>query len=151
MVWRIVEKLLLRLIASLYWGLSRLWRVQLEQARVIPPPRIFAHWHGDELALIGTHAGRGMAVMSSRSRDGQRLAYVLSLLRFRVVRGSSSRGGASGLKGLVDLVRHHRCDASIAVDGPRGPAHKVKPGIIKLAEITQLPLLPGAAAASGAR
>ena len=111
-------------------------------------PRVYAHWHGDELLLVGAYIGSGMSVMTSRSKDGELMGRVLRWLGFRVVRGSSSRGGAGGLKGLVDAVRKERRDASLAVDGPRGPIYEVKPGIIKLAQQTGCVLVPGAAAAN---
>jgi lysophospholipid acyltransferase (LPLAT)-like uncharacterized protein len=65
-----------------------------------------------------------------------------------VVRGSSSKGGAGGLKGLIDAVDKGGFNASLAVDGPRGPIFRVKPGILKLAQATGVPLVPGAASAN---
>ena len=73
---------------------------------------------------------------------------MLTWLGFKVVRGSSTRGGAGGLKGLIDAVAREGWNASLAVDGPRGPIYKVKPGVLKLAQQTQCVLVPGAAAAS---
>jgi lysophospholipid acyltransferase (LPLAT)-like uncharacterized protein len=89
-----------------------------------------------------------MAIMASHSRDGELIRRMLTWLGYHVVRGSSTRGGAGGLKGLIDAVRKSGWNASLAVDGPRGPIYRVKPGILKLAQETQVPLVPGAAAAS---
>jgi lysophospholipid acyltransferase (LPLAT)-like uncharacterized protein len=58
-----------------------------------------------------------------------------------VLRGSSSRGGVAGLKGLVDAMKNGS-DAALAVDGPRGPAFKVKPGAVLAAEQTQGIIIP---------
>ncbi len=138
-------------IYVLYGAYRRLWRVEridLGTARVPGRPRLYAHWHGDELVLVGTNSGTGMAVMASRSRDGDLMRRVLEWFGYRVVRGSSSRGGAAGLKGLVDCVRHEGRDASLAVDGPRGPRGVVKPGILSLAQATGCEIVPGAAAAN---
>ena len=33
-------------------------------------------------------------------------------------------------------------DIAIATDGPRGPIYQVQPGVIKLAQITSLPIVP---------
>ena len=81
--------------------------------------------------------------MASRSKDGELQGSFLSGLGYHVVRGSSSRGGAGGLKGLLDAVVKQKFNASLAVDGPRGPIHQVKPGILKLAQVTKRPLIPG--------
>lgn len=130
-----------------YGFLSRFWRIRHlrmpEIARLKQSPVLYAHWHGDELFLIGAHTGSGMAVMASRSQDGEMLALLLKWFGYRVVRGSSSRGGAGGLKGLIDTVLREKCDASLAVDGPRGPIYQVKPGIIKLAQETGAPIVCG--------
>ena len=130
--------------------LSSLWRVtRIRVPRVVSQgfPCVYAHWHGDELLLLGAYKDTGMAVMSSRSRDGELMASVLMRLGYSVVRGSSSRGGAGGLKGLIDKVAKEKRSASLAVDGPRGPIYTVKPGIVKLASQTGVWLIPGAAAA----
>lgn len=151
MVKRGLEYLLAVAVYALYGTYRLLWRVQridLGTARVPGRPRIYAHWHGDELLLVGTNSGTGMAVMASRSRDGELMRRVLEWFGYRVVRGSSSRGGAGGLKGLIDCVRHEGRDASLAVDGPRGPRGVVKPGILSLAQATGCEIVPGAGAAN---
>jgi lysophospholipid acyltransferase (LPLAT)-like uncharacterized protein len=130
-------------ITVLYWTYSRMWRIRMHD---VPPdlgstPHIFAHWHGDELLLIGAFKGRGLAVMSSWSRDGSLMTRVLTRLGYRVSRGSSTRGGGAGLKGLVDAIKEG-ADAGLAVDGPRGPLHEVKPGILKRAQLTGSVIVP---------
>lgn len=146
---RWIERFFWPLFAWSYWLLSRTWRVE----RVAPSEGLptggylLAHWHGDELVLVATEAFRGTAVLSSKSRDGERMASVLRTLRYFVLRGSSSRGGVAGLKGLMDAVRRGGRVAALAVDGPKGPIYDAKPGIVKLAEHTGKPIVPIAAAA----
>lgn len=130
--------------------LSKLWRYE----SVRPPalldngePVLYAHWHGDELALITEFGKKHLSVMVSRSKDGEMLQVILRWLGYSVVRGSSSRGGAGGLKGLIDHVVKLKRSAALAVDGPRGPIYKIKPGIIKLAQETGVAIRPGAVAA----
>jgi len=135
------------LIVSFYTLLASLWRIQ-EAGRLDLRPskngRVFAHWHGDELVMLKMGQFRKMAVMASRSRDGELMKRVLELLGFKVVRGSSSRGGAGGLKGLLDLIKKEDCPTSLAVDGPRGPLYEVKPGILVLAQKTGKAIVPTA-------
>jgi len=128
-------------------SLWRIDRVHFPDPVRFPGPWIYAHWHGDELMLLGAFADRGMAVMASRSRDGELMKEVLQRLGYFVVRGSSTRGGAGGLKGLIDAVEGGVKEAAVAVDGPRGPIYEVKPGIIKLAQTTGAVIVPGACAA----
>ena len=138
-------------VASFYWLLSRTWRLK-EMGLPLGPsarnPKLYAHWHGDELLLVAVSIQKHMAIMASRSSDGELMKRVLNYLGYKVVRGSSSRGGAGGLKGLIDLMKTGKYHSSLAVDGPRGPIYQVKPGILKLAQETGLPIIPAAAWAS---
>ena len=139
------------LLAFFYRAYSFFWRfrhVHLPQCANDGSSVVYAHWHGDELLLIGSCIGKGMAIMASRSRDGELMKRIAILLGYRVVRGSSTRRGAEGLKSLISLVIKERCSASLAVDGPRGPIYRVKPGILKLAQQTESWLVPGAASCS---
>lgn len=138
-------------VAGFYWLLSRTWRLT-EMGLPLGPsarnPKLYAHWHGDELLLVAVSIQKHMAIMASRSSDGELMKRVLNYLGYKVVRGSSSRGGAGGLKGLIDLMKTGKYHSSLAVDGPRGPIYQVKPGILKLAQETGLPIIPAAAWAS---
>jgi len=74
------------------------------------------------------------------------------MARFAVqaVRGSSSRGGAGALRGLLKALKKGNC-ALMAVDGPRGPRGEVKPGIVYLARRTGVPVYPVSVAVSRGR
>ena len=107
---------------------------------------VLPFFHGRQFLLTGFLAGRKMGVMSSLSRDGELQTHVMTGLGFEVVRGSASRGGARGLIGLKRLMEkgYH---ATVAVDGPKGPLHEVKPGAIFLAKKSGAPVVALAAAA----
>jgi lysophospholipid acyltransferase (LPLAT)-like uncharacterized protein len=57
------------------------------------------------------------------------------------VRGSSTRGGVRGLKGLIRAARKG-LDLAITPDGPQGPNRELKLGALIAARITGLPLVP---------
>jgi len=101
---------------------------------------IYAHWHGDELALVPYYAYKRLSVLASLSTDGTLMANVLRLLGYRVFRGSSTRGGARGLLSLIRSVAEGG-QAALAVDGPRGPIYEVKPGIVELCLRTGKPVV----------
>jgi hypothetical protein len=82
----------------------------------------------------------------SRSRDGEWTARLFARLGAETVRGSSSRGGATALRGLVRAARDGK-DLAITPDGPKGPAERVQPGAVWLARLSGRPLLPVAFAA----
>lgn len=105
-------------------------------------PILAAHWHGDELVFIGWWAFKKMAVMVSHSKDGDLMTGALTTLGYQVLRGSSSRGAEAGFLSLLRAVKGGASSTSLAVDGPKGPRHKVKPGIVKLAQLSGLPVYP---------
>jgi lysophospholipid acyltransferase (LPLAT)-like uncharacterized protein len=119
------------------------WRVRLTGPA--PPyrdgPVVFCFWHGRQAGLFAHPRPRPVAVLASRSRDGALQARILARLGFDVHRGSSSRGGASGLMSLVRAVRGG-ADAAFAVDGPRGPSHSAKPGAILAARAAGAAIVP---------
>jgi lysophospholipid acyltransferase (LPLAT)-like uncharacterized protein len=145
---RLFHWFLAALIAPIYTLLKFTWRIEekgppevLEKYVGKGEPCIYAHWHGDELVLIGYYSFRRLAVLSSLSKDGSIMAKALTLMGYKVFRGSSSRGGARGLLGMIQAVRDGY-QSSLAVDGPKGPIYEVKPGVVKLAVKTGQPIVP---------
>ena len=104
-------------------------------------PVIFVFWHGRLLPLIHIHRHQGTVVLVSEHRDGDYLARLLHHFGFGTVRGSSTRGGVRGLKGLIRAARAGR-DLAITPDGPRGPDRELKLGVLTVARMTGLPLVP---------
>jgi len=121
----VLRAILALLGATLIRALAATWRVRLLGPE--PPygkgPIVFCFFHGAQAGLFAHPRPRKVAVLASLSRDGSLQAKILRRLGFDVHRGSSSRGGAAGLMRLGE-------DAAFAVDGPRGPAHVVKPGAL---------------------
>ena len=104
-------------------------------------PILFALWHGRMFLSIQVHRNQGIATMASQSKDGEIIARWLERNGYAVARGSSSRGGGSAFKELVRAMRSGRA-AALTVDGPRGPARVVQPGIVELARLTGAWILP---------
>lgn len=125
--------------------LSLTWRVRviepdsLKKAVDERSPVVLAHWHGDELALLSLVKRYRIATIASQSKDGELMAKVLKWLGAKTSRGSSTRGGVQALKGLIRLVKDGG-NVSFAVDGPKGPLHKVKPGVFELSRMIKAPV-----------
>jgi lysophospholipid acyltransferase (LPLAT)-like uncharacterized protein len=113
---------------------------------------IGAIWH-QRIFLVVTYARRfgkfSPAVMISQSRDGDMIADVCQRFNFRPVRGSSSRGGREALAKIVADLAEHSC-AVHAVDGPRGPRGVIKAGLIVMAQLSGIPIVPVAVSVSRA-
>ena len=115
-------------------------------------PVVVAFWH-ERLALMPmlwlqarrTNRARARAhVLVSRHRDGQFIGAVVSRFDLDVVLGSSSRGGAKGLRILLNLLAGGD-HIAITPDGPRGPRRVAAPGVAQLAALSGVPVLPCAA------
>lgn len=146
---RLARGLILALRASMKWTQVNSEAVLgLHQAG---RPYVHAFYHDQLLMMtysyLGQARGRRLAVLSSRHRDGEYVSRTLERFGHKMVRGSTGRGGALGLR---ELIRHLRAggDVAIAVDGPRGPRHVVSPGVIETARLGRAPIVPVAFAAS---
>ncbi len=119
------------------------------RALILSQPVIFSTWH-NRLALalpayrraIQRHQPqRRMAAMVSASGDGALVARVLELFGAAPVRGSSSRRGSQALRELITHAEQG-LDLALTPDGPRGPRYEVQDGVIALAQLTGLPVIP---------
>jgi len=114
-------------------------------------PYVHGFYHDQLLMMtysyLGQDHGRQLAVLSSRHRDGEYVSRTLERFGHLMVRGSTGRGGAAGLK---EMIRHLRAgrDAAFATDGPRGPRHHVQIGVIEAARLGRAPVVPVAFATS---
>ena len=136
-----------------YW-LLQLWartlRFEIEdRAGVVgTPPNeryIGALWHNRLLlfpfVLKRYLPERRGAALISASRDGALLADLVERFKFEVVRGSSSRKGASAIRQLAEVIANGK-DVVITPDGPRGPAYELGQGIIFLAQQSGAEVVP---------
>ena len=106
---------------------------------------IGALWHNRllifPLVLRRFVSNREGAALISASRDGDLLSDAIRRFDYDVVRGSSSKLGATALLQLGDVLAK-RGDVVITPDGPRGPVYELGPGIIFLAQKTGASVLP---------
>ncbi len=74
--------------------------------------------------------------MISRSKDGEFTARVGNRLGYTPIRGSSSRGAVGALYAMVRFLKTpgEKRLCGTAVDGPKGPARKMKGGMLELAQ-----------------
>lgn len=108
---------------------------------------ILAFWHAQQLMIPIGYRGTGSHVLISRHGDGEIIARIIARFGHEAVRGSSTRGGAGALRALIKLGRSGR-DVVVTPDGPKGPRHVAKLGVIHLAKATGLPIVPLAFACS---
>lgn len=107
---------------------------------------VLAIWHQNLLAGILAQIGGRHVVIVSRSRHADPVAYLCRKIGCQVVRGSSKRcdrdrGGKQAKDEMIELLRAG-LPGAVTVDGPIGPPHAVKPGIVEMARSAGVPVVP---------
>jgi lysophospholipid acyltransferase (LPLAT)-like uncharacterized protein len=108
---------------------------------------IFSTWHDQLLLIPPVYRGKTAKVLISASRDGELIARTVKYFSIDAIRGSSSRGGREALLEMKALASEE-VDLGITPDGPKGPRHVVKFGVVQLARSTGRPVVPLAFACS---
>jgi lysophospholipid acyltransferase (LPLAT)-like uncharacterized protein len=103
------------------------------------PASIWCFWHRCVIPASWRFRGNKIAVMTSRSFDGEIIARIIQKFGFIPVRGSSSRGAVGALIGMRQQLEQGH-PAVFTIDGPRGPRYVAKPGPVLLAKKTGFPI-----------
>ena len=104
-------------------------------------PFIGCFWHGRMAMMAAAQPrSRPVHILISGHRDGVLVSRAVAHLNVNTISGSSRRGGASALRQLHKLLQ--RGDVVVITpDGPRGPRMRVKPGVIKAAQLSGMPVV----------
>ena len=134
-----VFTVLLRLVkASWRWEVNGLDIIQqgLDRRERL----LVAFWHGKHISLFPMVEGFDACILTSRSFRGEVIAGLCKRFGYHCIILDHKRG--SELQELLDVVlQTHRCLA-VAVDGPLGPYHVAKYGLVRLASRLQLLVVP---------
>jgi len=139
--------ILVPVAAVIYRIIAATYRIREINADKISPYKgkterfIYAFCHAELLLHIYFYRGTKMASLASLSKDGEIAARAAEKFGITMVRGSSSRGGAGALMGLKALAEKG-FDVALTIDGPRGPLGMVNSGVIYLAKLTGLKIVP---------
>ena len=106
---------------------------------VFEKPVIYSFWHRAVFPASWMWRKLRIAVMVSRSFDGEYIARIIEKLGFAAVRGSSSRGATGALLGMKSVLEQGE-SVAFTIDGPRGPKYVAKPGPVGLSKISGTPM-----------
>ncbi len=145
------RRILFWLATRLGWlvliALGKLTRIEFrrrehyERLRVARQPFIYSIWHGKIMIPIFVHRDEGICGMVSEHNDGEMIAQTLHRLGYTTVRGSSTRGGKRAMLAMIRALQNGGVGA-IMPDGPRGPRHVFKAGLLAIAQKAQAAILP---------
>ncbi len=114
-------------------GKENLQKIEKEKQKVI-----FAFWHGSYTLLLTSLYTDNPVTLVRWSFRGNYVAQLFSVFNYRIIQTSSTR---KSLRELVEAIKHGHL-GFIAVDGPQGPAHQTKPGIIYTAREAGAKIIP---------
>ena len=126
----ILGEYILRLIASS-------WRIKV-RGELPQKPAVIAFWHGEMLPVWKFFSNTNSYAIVSLNKDGEILAQLLSKWRYKLLRGSSSRGGSE----IIDEIVNN-CEENfflITPDGPRGQRMQCKAGAFVISQRKDIPL-----------
>lgn len=112
-------------------------------------PVIYALWHCHVffVPLLRRYGRRPVAVLLSSHRDARIVGVAARLRGVQLVEGSSTRGGMRAYRQLLRLLQQRQA-VCLTPDGPRGPAQRVKSGVIQLARQSGCAVVPVSMACS---
>ena len=138
------------IISTALYFLFRIWEFFVSFKSETYPANdkrvIFALWHDDQLCLDGIPNRDILNILISKSIDGEIIARVVERMGFKTVRGSQNKwwkdkGGKEATFELISRLNNGE-NIAVTVDGPSGPLHQVKNGVIKIAKLTGAPIIP---------
>lgn len=118
-------------------------RATREKAERVTPSGsyAFAVWHEHLLSVTLAHTFHRIGMLISPSYLGDCIAWVVEKCGYRTFRGSSSRRGKEALQEFYGAY-HDGWRIGVTVDGPKGPRHQVRPGVVVIASKTGIPIVP---------
>ena len=113
-----------------------------------------AYWHQNHVlcsTLVRRWVKRGFKAcfLVSGSVDGEVPERIARSWGAEVIRGSANESGALALRDMQAMMKRGYSIVTTA-DGPRGPKYVIKPGVIVMARIGGVPVIPLACAAKRA-
>ncbi|OFX07332.1 MAG: hypothetical protein A2516_01705 [Alphaproteobacteria bacterium RIFOXYD12_FULL_60_8] len=88
-----------------------------------------------------------VSILASGHRDGQFMVKVMAYFHIGTITGSAHRGGTEALRIMLKRLKAGEW-VGLTPDGPKGPRYRVKPGVVTLARMSGLPIIPATHATS---
>ena len=108
-----------------------------------PKKRVmFALWHAHQCGVFTCNQMAKTVIMVSNSKDGEIISRAANAMGVETVRGSQNRGGAKASLDLLKRMTEANCNGALTIDGPKGPKRIVKKGVIELAKMAKVPVVP---------
>lgn len=115
-------------------------KISLESANPKDQKCIYLFWHRNLIPLALHRIGETLAIVVSASKDGELIAGPMQELGYIPVRGSTTRQGSEALREMLRLSKVMQL--GITPDGPKGPSKNIQPGVLYIALLAGIPIIP---------
>jgi lysophospholipid acyltransferase (LPLAT)-like uncharacterized protein len=135
-------------IIQFFWATCRIVRVEGNEAHLLKGPTVICYWHRHQIlcwSFLVRLFKRGLRVgwLISASVDGEAISEIARRMGGGIVfRGSTTAKGAEAVRSIHRAITRDRLSVGITPDGPYGPRSVFKPGVIKIAQLSGVPLVP---------
>lgn len=103
---------------------------------------LLCFWHGRLMMMpYCWDMTKPVHMMISMHRDGRILSDTVAHLGIKTIVGSTSKGGAAALRSMVKTVKAGDY-VGLTPDGPRGPRMHAQEGIVSIARLANVPIIP---------
>lgn len=116
-------------------------RIQIHDVPDFNHCSVFIFWHSRMLMGWLLFKDKSFVALISKSKDGEILNNLLKKWNYKIVRGSSSKGGKEALQEIISLVNEDNT-VVLTPDGPRGPANIIKNGALIISNKCGVPIIP---------
>ncbi len=105
-------------------------------------PFILCLWHGRMLMFpCAWHRRKPIYMLASSHRDGQIISKTVGHLGIHTITGSTTRGGTQAVREMLGKLKDDQC-IGITPDGPGGPRMRASDGVVALARLSGVPVIP---------
>ena len=105
-------------------------------------PFILCFWHGRLLMMpCCWDLSKKINLLTSLHKDGQLISKTVSHFGFKFIKGSTTKGGARAMRNILKTLELGEC-IGLTPDGPRGPRMVAKDGVISIASLSGVPIIP---------
>jgi lysophospholipid acyltransferase (LPLAT)-like uncharacterized protein len=128
-------------LLNLSYRISHVNREPVDRLQQQGKPFIVCFWHGRIFsAMPFAFQKTQFKVLISRHGDGEFIARVVKHFNIGAVRGSHRKASVSSVREIITELKKG-VTIGITPDGPKGPRHVFKEGIIEIARMTGKPIV----------
>jgi lysophospholipid acyltransferase (LPLAT)-like uncharacterized protein len=145
------RKLLILILPTLTLGFIKLLAFSCKlrfygEENLTQEPVIYALWHGELIMspLVYSHKNvknKPCSAIISQHFDGEIASRLVEKLNIKSIRGSSTRGSLHVLRESLRFIKKGG-SVIITPDGPKGPLHSVADGVVSIAKIAKIKIVP---------